>query len=150
MSLKARAVALLSRREHSRLELTRKLLAYADDAEQLAKVLDDLMREGWLSDTRYAQSVVHRRASTHGAMRIAAELRQSGVADAAVTDMCASLHATEFDRAQAVWQKRFGSASAAQGCALDRQAFAKQVRFLASRGFGNDVIFRVLGQAPQD
>jgi regulatory protein len=123
---------------------------HADNAEQLAQVLDDLVREGWLSDVRYAQSLVRRRASTHGAMRIAAELRQSGVADQAVADICVALHETECDRAQAVWQKRFGSVLAAEGLALDRQAFAKQVRFLASRGFGNDVIFRVLGQAPQD
>ena len=145
LSLKARAVALLSRREHSRVELSRKLGAVAESADQLEQVLGDLMREGWLSDERYAQSLVHRRSGTHGAARIASELRQSGVADAAIADIRESLRETEFDRARGVWQKRFGGAAPA-----DRQAFAKQARFLAGRGFGNDVIYRLLGEASED
>ena len=145
MSLKARAVALLSRREHSRLELTRKLAAHAESAEQLARMLDDLVREGWLSDARYAQSLVHRRAVTHGATRIAAELRQSGVADEAIAEIRDTLRDTELERARVVWQKRFGAAPLP-----DRQAFAKQARFLAGRGFGHDVIYRVLGEASDD
>ena len=145
LSLKARAVALLSRREHSRLELFRKLSPHTENPEQLAKVLDDLVQEGWLSDARYAQSLVHRRALTYGAARVEAELRQSGIADTAISDIRASLRETEFDRAQAVWQKRFGGSPPP-----DRQAFAKQARFLAGRGFGNEVIYRLLGDVSED
>ena len=145
MSLKARAVALLSRREHSRLELLRKLSPHAESPEQLAKMLDDLVREGWQSDARYAQSLIHRRAVTHGAARISAELRQSGVADSDISDIRDGLRETEFDRARVVWQKRFGGETPP-----DRHAFAKQARFLAGRGFGNDVIYRLLGESADD
>ena len=80
-SLKMRAVGYLSRREHAREELARKLAAYAEDAAEVDAVLDALEKEGWLSTERFAQSLVHRRASRQGAARIVQELRQHGVDD---------------------------------------------------------------------
>src|SRR3546814_16596405 len=65
-SLKARAVGFLSRREHSRLELERKLAPYAADAAELERVLDQLEREQWLSNQRFAQALVNRRAQRQG------------------------------------------------------------------------------------
>lgn len=138
-------MALLSRREHSRLELSRKLASHVDGPEQMDRVLDDLVREGWLSDERYAHSLVHRRSATHGVARIASELRQSGVTDAAIADIRDTLRDTEFDRARGVWKKRFGGLAPP-----DRQTFAKQARFLAGRGFSNDVIYRLLGEVSED
>lgn len=143
LSLKARAVGLLSRREHSRREMARKLSAHSEDAAAVEKVLDDLVREGWLSDDRFAQSLVHRRARTHGAARIASELRQGGIADDTIAAFKDELRETEFDRAREVWCKKFASQPAE-----DPRAFAKQARFLAGRGFSADVIYRVLGASP--
>src|SRR5690606_40282840 len=62
-SLKARAIAFLSRREHSRFELARKLSPHVDpnNPDQLNKLLDELEAGNWLSNTRFAQSLVHRR-----------------------------------------------------------------------------------------
>ena len=74
LSLKARAVGLLSRREHSRQELERKLAPHAESAESLAKVLDALTREGWQSDARFTQGWVHRKAPEQGAARIVRDL----------------------------------------------------------------------------
>ena len=71
----------LSRREHSRLELGRKLARFGEEDEVRA-VLDSLEKEGWLSTQRYAQSVVHRLATKQGTLRIMHELRQHGVAQA--------------------------------------------------------------------
>src|SRR3546814_13630963 len=65
-SLKARAVGFLSRREHSRLELERKLAPYAADAAELERVLDQLEREQWLSNQRFDQALVNRRAQRQG------------------------------------------------------------------------------------
>ena len=137
-------MALLSRREHSRRELARKLASHEDAETFMERVLDELVREGWLSDERYAQSLVHRRSRTHGAARIVSELRLGGVDDAAVAEIRDSLRSSEYERAKDVWQRRFGGAAPA-----DRQVFAKQARFLAARGFGNDVIYRILGEAPE-
>lgn len=143
-SLKMRAVGYLSRREHAREELVRKLSAYAEDAAEIEAVLDALEKEGWLSTERFAQSLVHRRASRQGAARIVQELRQHGVDDNQVAELRDQLRATEYDRALEVWKKRFDAKPA------DRAAYAKQARFLASRGFAHDVIRRILGDSDED
>lgn len=144
ISLKARAVAYLSRREHSRAELTRKLAPHAESEEALQAVLDALVREGWQSDERYAQELVHRKAGRQGAARIVHELRQQGIGDAQITDIRDELRATEFDRARAVWQKRFGQPP------RDRNDYARQARFLAARGFSGEIARKVLGSAEDD
>ncbi|RSF05485.1 recombination regulator RecX [Achromobacter aegrifaciens] len=138
-SLKMRAVGYLSRREHAREELARKLAAYAEDSGEVEAVLDALEKEGWLSTERFAQSLVHRRASRQGAARIVQELRQHGVDDNQVAELREQLRATEYARALEVWKKRFSAKPE------DRAAYAKQARFLASRGFAHDVIRRILG-----
>lgn len=140
LSLRARAVGLLSRREHSRSELSRKLTPHTEDPEALVSLLDALEKEGWLSDARFVQSLVHRRAPGRGTSRIVSELRQSGVDAIHIEELKDGLRQTEFDRALEVWRKRFSD-----GRPVDRAAYAKQARFLASRGFAHDVIHRVLG-----
>jgi len=130
-------VGYLSRREHSRLELGRKLARFGEEDEVRA-VLDSLEKEGWLSTQRYAQSVVHRLAAKQGTLRIMYELRQHGVADTQIAELRDTLEATELARARDVWRKRFGTLPA------DASQRAKQVRFLMSRGFGQATIRQVL------
>jgi regulatory protein len=143
-SLKMRAVGYLSRREHARGELARKLAAHAEDPSEVEAVLDSLEKEGWLSNERFAQGLVHRRASRQGTARIVQELRQHGVDDNQVAELREQLRATEYDRALDVWKKRFHARPE------DRAAYAKQARFLASRGFAHDVIRRILGAGDED
>lgn len=143
-SLKARAVGYLSRREHSRAELARKLQPHAQDGEEIEAVLDALQKEGWQSNTRFAQSLVNRRAARQGTARIVQELRQSGVDDGDIAELRDKLRQTEHARALDVWRRRF------DGKPQDRQAYAKQARFLAGRGFAHDVIRRILGDSEED
>lgn len=143
-SLKMRAVGYLSRREHAREELARKLAAYAESPAEVEAVLDALEKEGWLSTERFAQSLVHRRASRQGTARIVQELRQHGVDDNQVAELRDQLRATEYHRALEVWKKRFDAKPE------DRAAYARQARFLASRGFAHDVIRRILGEGDED
>ncbi|CAP42397.1 recombination regulator RecX [Bordetella petrii] len=143
-SLKARAVGYLSRREYARNELARKLQPYVDEGADLDAVLDALEKEGWLSTERFAQSLVHRRATRQGTARIVQELRQHGVAEDQVAQLRDDLRATEYQRALEVWRKRYGSKPA------DRAEYARQARFLASRGFAHDAIRRVLGDEHDD
>lgn len=119
------------------MELGRKLSRFGEEDEVRA-VLDSLEKEGWLSTQRYAQSVVHRLAAKQGTLRIVRELRQHGVADAQISELRSNLQATELARAREVWRKRFGQLPA------DAGQRAKQVRFLMSRGFGQDTIRQVL------
>ena len=140
-SLKARAVDLLSRREHSEQEMRRKLARHAEDPAEIDPVIASLKKEGWLSAERFTQSLVHRRAPGRGMSRVVQELRQHGVDPDQIAEVKESLQATELDRARDVWERRYGTPPA------DTNARAKQTRFLMSRGFSYDVIKRVLAGA---
>lgn len=139
--LKARAVRWLASREYTRTELAKKLGPYTDTPEDIETVLDDLEREGWQSDARFVQSFQRVKATKQGSALIAQGLRQKGVDPELITQTLDQLKATEFDRARAVWDKKFGKV----GVSHDPKEKARQARFLASRGFGGDVIWRVVG-----
>ncbi|SIT44185.1 Regulatory protein RecX [Paraburkholderia ribeironis] len=137
-SLKGRALGYLSRREYSRVELARKLKPFVEENESLDAVLDALEAENWLSDSRFAQSLIHRRSSRLGASRIVGELKQHALDQALVEEASAQLRETELARAQAVWRKKFGQRPATPA---ER---AKQARFLATRGFSGATIGKIL------
>ncbi len=137
-SLKGRALNYLSRREYSRAELSRKLMPFADDADALEALLDSLVRDGWLSDARFAESVVHRRAARMGATRIVSELKRHAVGEALIGEVNAQLRETELARAQAVWRKKYGQLPTTPA---ER---ARQARFLAARGFSLSIIGKIL------
>jgi regulatory protein len=140
--LKARAVRWLSMREHTRIELERKLHSISVDTEAINAVLDELSRGGWQSDERFAKTFGHYKASRQGALLIAQSMRQKGVPTHLIDQTMAELASTELSRARLVWDKKFGG----QGPPASREQYAKQGRFLAGRGFNSDVIRRVLGQ----
>lgn len=139
LSLKARAVGFLSRREHSRLELERKLAPHADDATELKQVLDQLEHDNWLSNQRFAQTLVNRRAQSQGTARIIGELRQHGLTDEQIVELRNQLQGTELQRARQVWEKKFSHVPE------NAREYAKQFRFLASRGFSPDCLRRIIG-----
>ncbi|MEY4364078.1 MAG: Regulatory protein RecX [Pseudomonadota bacterium] len=140
-SLKARALKLLSMREHTRLELERKLRAHAETPEQLSQALDALQAKGFINEARVVESVLHRRAARLGASRVRQELQAIGVADVAIAEAVEHLRSTELARAREVWEKKFGAP------AQDAKERAKQIRFLISRGFGAEVVRRVVAGA---
>ena len=75
-----RAMDLLARREHSRLELEHKLVARSFEAPLVSEVLDELEDDGLLSSDRFAQSFVESRyARGHGPRRIERELADRGI-----------------------------------------------------------------------
>jgi regulatory protein len=137
-SLKGRALGYLSRREYSRAELARKLKPFVEETDSLDAVLDALQAENWLSDSRFAESLIHRRSSRLGTSRIIGELKQHAVDQTLVEEAKAQLRDTELTRAQAVWRKKFGQLPETP---LER---AKQTRFLASRGFSGATIGKIL------
>ena len=143
-SLKGRALRLLSGREYSRLELERKLVKFEEEPGSLAVALDDLQAKGFISEQRVLESVVNRRASKLGASRIKQELQGKGLDPQAVADAVNALRATEVARARDVWQRKFGQAPE------DAGQRAKQMRFLAGRGFAGDTIRRVVAGADDD
>ncbi len=147
LSLKGRALRYLAAREHSRAELATKLSRHVgpeDDPDAVARVLDELAAKGFIDETRVAESVLHRRAGRMGGARVLQELREKGLPDDVVADAAAQLRSTELARAQAVWRRKFGQPPA------DAAERARQLRFLAARGFSGDVARRALGGAADD
>jgi regulatory protein len=144
--LRERALGLLARREHTRKELMGKLVSLAESPEQLAALLDELTSQHLLSDARYAETRVKSRGIRFGDARLAYELRSRGVADELVN---ASLAAgeDELTRARRVWQRRFGSAPRTADGSAER---ARQMRFLAARGFSAETIRRLLRATVED
>ncbi len=137
-SLKGRALRLLGQREHSRLELERKLRQHETEPGELAKALDELQAKGFINEQRVLESVVFRRAPRLGAMRVRQELQAKGLAPEAIAQAVDELKGSEVQRAREVWRKKFGAP------AEDAQGRAKQMRFLATRGFGAETIHRVV------
>ena len=144
LSLKGRALRLLSGREYSRTELERKLEPHEETPGQLAEVLDELQAKDFISEARVVESVINRRQAKMGSARIKQELLGKGLGKEAVLDAMAGLKATELDRARELWRRKF------DGLATDAAGRAKQMRFLAARGFGGDVIGRVLRGGEED
>lgn len=141
LSLKGRALKHLAAREHSRVELVRKLAPHAESEAQLQRVLDELEERGFLSAERFAESVVHRKAARYGTARLKAELAQHRLPDDLTRDLTQTLRESEFDRAWALWLRRYGQ------CPRSPEEKARQMRHLAGRGFASEAIRQVFKRA---
>ncbi|MDY7576810.1 recombination regulator RecX [Herbaspirillum sp. RTI4] len=134
MSLKTRALRYLSQREHSRLELQRKLARYAEESDDIDAVLDWLQQSNFLSQERFSESLVNRRAARFGNLRIMYELQGHALGDELTANVKVRLAGDEIERACQVLRKKFDSPPA------DAEQRAKQMRFLQQRGFSSSAI----------
>lgn len=158
-SLRQRALMWLAQREHSRLELRDKLRRWVQAVQvtsslggaaaaggipeegQITTLLDELEAAGHLSDARAVESRIHVRAPRFGNLRIQQELQRLGVEAGPETRQ--ALRSTELERARSVWARKFG----APPCTPAERA--RQMRFLAGRGFTAETVRTVL-RAPDD
>ena len=130
-SLRDAALRMLARREHSRAEIAQRLARRGADAEEAARVLDELERLGYLSDARFAQVVVAQKAGRFGRRAIAHTLAQKGIAAKEARAALDALQGRdEIAEAAALWRRRFTNAP------KDERERARQVRFLMARGYG--------------
>lgn len=136
--LRARALKLLSMREYSRLELRQRLLPHAEEEAVVEALLDDLEARHWLSEERFVEQIVHARQGKYGSLRLAHELREKGVSAERIASAVDTFRQDELEAARAVWQRKFGKLPE------DARERAKQMRFLQNRGFGAEVIRKVL------
>jgi regulatory protein len=179
-ALKSRALRWLAQRDHSRVELERKLLTHArslarlaeasaaesaaaapgrgaaaeadaDPAfpdsllrERIAAVIDALAAAGLMNEPRMAEALLAAKAPRFGTRRLRQVMQQRGLEPALVDQAMQQARGSELERAQALWQRRFGTPGTTPA---ER---ARQMRFLAGRGFGGDIIRRVVRGAPDD
>ncbi len=108
-----------------------------DPEATIEQLLDWLTANKYLDETRFVESRVNARSRKQGTLRIKLELSRHGLA--LDPEQAAVLRETEFARAQALWQRKFGEVA---GDARER---GRQARFLAARGFAADVVRRIVG-----
>lgn len=134
MSLKARAIRYLSTREHSRMELGRKLQRYAQEGDDVEGLLDVLQASDLLSAERFSEALVRRRVSRYGNGRILQELQSHGIKDEALSEARTNLKQSEEERAYQLLIKRCGARH------LDLELKSKLMRYLQQRGFSSDAV----------
>lgn len=126
-----RALGLLTRREHSRRELTRKLSARGVDAAEVRSAVERLAGEGWQSDTRFAEALVRSRAGGgYGPLRIRAELALHGLDREAIAAAMATFEGDWTETACDLVRRRFGPVGPG-----DAARCRKVADFLVRRGF---------------
>ncbi len=136
-SLQTRALGYLARREHSRLELEKKLARHAQTSEELSFVLDALEQRGFLSAMRVVEQVIRLRKDKFGSQRIVHDLRERGIAENLIAAALPNIKQTEQNSVREVWLKKFGAKPA------NAKELGRQMRFLMGRGFALEVIRQV-------
>lgn len=140
VAVRRAAMDLLARREHGRVELTRKLRQRGAIDELIEPALDRLAEEGLLSEARYLESFIRYRSSAgYGPARIREELGQRGLVRG---DIDQALRESEVDwgeRLRDIWQRKFAGQRP-----QDPRSRAQQMRFLVYRGFSMEMVGRLL------
>ena len=152
--LRNKALRLLTTREHSREELTRKLAqakarrarnearAPAPAKDDISRLIDDLVAQGWQSDDRYAEAIVRRLTGQASRRFIEDKLAQTGIKKDVAQLALEALEQDENEVAKALWERRFGNVPS------DDKERQKQIRFLLSRGFHLGDAFKIVPRTP--
>jgi len=141
-----RALGLLTRREHSRRELERKLAARGVEADEARATVEKLADAGWQDDARFGESLVRGRAgSGYGPRHIRAELGTHGLDAEAVEAAMASFEGDWTELARDLVCRRFGEAGP-----VDLAQRRRAADLLARRGFDGDSIRAATRFDPED
>lgn len=133
------AIAALARREHSRLEMRRKLKLKGFEEADIDLAIRQLCENNLLSDERFSESYINmRKQRGYGPLRIAQELRERGVGD--------ELISASVDNTDPVWRevmrrqyiKKYG-----QTLASEYAEKVKRAKYLQTRGFPLEWIFKL-------
>lgn len=140
LAVRRAAMDLLARREHGRVELTRKLRKRGAPDELIDGALDRLAEEGLLSEARYLESfVAYRARAGYGPQRIREELGQRGLTRGDIDQALRDSGIDWFEQLRETWQRKY-----AGRLPSDARERAQQGRFLAYRGYSLDMIGRLL------
>ena len=128
------AMNLLARREHSLLELRRKLRRRFPDGQLVETQLQRLADENLQSDERFAEAFAWQRSSKgYGPLRVRQEMRERGLTD---KEIAIAFEAAAIDwlaLAQETFLKKFGEPGR-----VELKEKARRIRFMEYRGFSGD------------
>ena len=136
VELRARALRLLARREHTRQELEGKLSPHAGSSEDLENLISGLKQKNQLSEERFAEERARRLSRKYGAGRIRQDLKAKGVSEELISRFSSSEN--EMQKAKEILERKYRTPAAT------REEKAKRMRFLQSRGFSSEIIFKLL------
>ncbi|HVV68369.1 MAG TPA: regulatory protein RecX [Gammaproteobacteria bacterium] len=129
--VRACALRLLARREHSRTELVQKLLLRHFSEDLIHAVIDSMLAKGWQSDLRFAKAYVEQQIQRgYGALKIEIELKKRGIAKELIVLVLPSDNAFWQQQLRKLWNNKFKETNKTRPVTQ-----AQQIRFLQSRGF---------------
>jgi regulatory protein len=138
ISLLGRAIRYLSYRDHSETELIKKLRPHAESEDELSLTLKKLKEKNYLSNERFADGLISRKSKTLGVNRLVQEMRQHQLGSQIIEKHVSELKVSESERAFLIWEKKFGV------LASEPKELARQIRFLTSRGFDQEIVYRIV------
>jgi len=134
--IKQVCIRLLANREHSKKDLLNKLLAKGFQEESVLPVIEQLVKEGWQCDLRYAESYTrYRLLKGYGPSYINYELRKNGVNHFDLEPVVIKNVGSWLELAEKVYLKKYDDE-----VFLERNEWAKRSRFLMQRGFTSNTI----------
>lgn len=140
------ALGLLTRREHSRRELARKLAARGHPADEVEAAVARLAEAGWQNDARFVDSLIRSRASGgYGPLHIRAELATHGIDRETIGRALAAAEIDWEAQARDLLRRRFGPAPPSEP-ALRRKA----ADLLLRRGFERAAVIRLTASGDWD
>ena len=133
------AIAVLSRREHSVLEIRRKLKQKAFEDAEIESCIKKLINNNLLSEERFTESYINmRKRRGYGPGRIALELKERGINESQFTDFLDRNNSDWFEVMRQQYYKKYGNQ-----LADDYAEKVKRAKHLQSRGFPLDWIFNL-------
>jgi regulatory protein len=114
-------------------------LPYAESDIELDELMVKLEAQSWLSDERFAESLVRRKSERYGSLKIVDELKQQGIEGDSLLEIKERLKISDATRAWELWQRKFDSM-----VTKDPKEKSKQMRYLVSKGFPLSVVTRIV------
>ncbi|CCG18854.1 regulatory protein RecX [Taylorella asinigenitalis 14/45] len=139
VNLKHKAIALLSRREHSSYELAQKLSRYTQDLNLINETIAFLKEKDLQSDLRFLEYFVHSHSKKWGINKILLSLKEHRLDDSVLSKIHEFIQTDESELAREIWENKFHGIKPS-----DLKQKAKQYRFLISRGFKPDIIRKII------
>ncbi len=134
--LKNYVLYLLSRQEYSRKQLERKLEQKGAEPKFSSQLLDWCESHDFISESRFCESLIRQEINKgHGVQRIKAKGYEKGISAQRIDSTLSTMDIDWFELARSVFVKKYGDQSAS-----DYPTKAKQMRYLAYRGFSPDQI----------
>ena len=135
-----KAMDFLALREYGQKELINKLRSKGFSDEISSSVVERLTEDGLQNDSRFIESFIRSRIKQgKGQLKITQELEQKNLPSKSIYSALDNLDVNWLELAHEVRIKKFGN-----NLPDDFKKKAKQIRFLQSRGFENEIIRKIL------